>query len=379
VAALLVANAWKTENASPAALVRKVHAGLEAGSPVTVLFDERDSQVGGDKERAEAIRGIMNSGYERGGSYSRIVGEGAKMSVVDFGTFGAKALAGIGALSDTVASRSIPIRMKRARRGKVERFRKREVKHEAAEIVGKLASWCQANINALRNSRPEIPEQLSDRQADCCEPLLAIADLAAGEWPEAARRAIIELCAEAQADDQSIKVRLLADIQQIFFERGVDRLWSEDLVRTLAEIETSAWAEWSKGKPLTKTKLAHLLNPFAIQPDSVRIGDRTKKGYNLSDFSEAFSLYLPPQKWNNGTKPENTGEKAKFESGTAEPCSASENAEHPNKNGACSSVPLSNGGGTASSLTCPRCGNREQNFAAARYHHLKLCPKIDLL
>jgi hypothetical protein len=30
--------------------------------------------------------------------------------------------------------------------------------------------------------------------------------------------------------------------------------------------------------------------------------------------------------------------------------------------------------GNGDLLTCDRCGNREQNLAAARYHYRKLCP-----
>lgn len=99
----------------------------------------------------------------------------------DFDTFCAKAIAGIGKLPDTVADRSIPIRLKRARRGEVETFRKRDAEHEASEIKARLAAWCAANIEKVCAARPEIPEQLSDRQADCCEPLLAVADLTGGD------------------------------------------------------------------------------------------------------------------------------------------------------------------------------------------------------
>ncbi len=186
--------------------------------------------------------------------------------------------------------------MKRARRGEVERFRKREAERDAGEIKARQAAWCAANIEKLRDARPKLPDQLSDRQADCREPVLAIADLAGGAWPEAARCALVELCAEAQADDQSTGVRLLSDIRRIFDERETDRISSADLVGVLTEIETSPWAEWSHGKPITKTKLSRLLSKFGIASDSVRFGDSTLKGFVVSDFEDAFSRYLPPQK-----------------------------------------------------------------------------------
>jgi hypothetical protein len=338
VCKVLVANPWKTENASPAALVRKVHVGLESGQPVTVLFDERDSQAGGDKERAEVVRGILNSGYERGGFYSRCVGEGTKMQVVDFNTFGAKALAGMGSISDTVASRSIPIRMKRARRGEVEKFRQRDtvIQGTVAELKPKLAAWSDSNLEALRQARPEIPKSLSDRQSDCCEPLIAIADLAGGDWPQAARKAIVTLCGKAQAEDDSPGVRLLQDVRRIFAERQVDEIASTELSETLAQIETSPWGEWSHGKPITATRLARLLKPFDIVPDRIGGKDSQARGYTLRQFKDAFSLYLPSsppfQTVNPSTDRINTGENEDLNPSTESPVDTSENAVTPAKN-----------------------------------------------
>lgn len=263
------------------------------------------------------------------------------MSYKDFETFCAKAIAGIGKLPDTVADRSIPIRLKRVPRGEVKKFRKREVKHEAAGNKARIAAWCSANLESLRDARPQMPDALSDRQADCCEPLVAIADLAGGEWPEAARRALVELCCEAQADDQSTGVQLLADVNAIFAERDADRISSADLVEALAAIETSPWAEWWQGKPITAPKLARLLARFGIAPDSVRFGDSTRKGYRLSDFEDAFSRYLTTENRNNGTTRINIGKHASLQSGTIGPCSVSESAENANGNGPCSGVPVS--------------------------------------
>jgi hypothetical protein len=147
----------------------------------------------------------------------------------------------------------------------------------------------------LRQARPNLPEELSDRQADVSEPLLAIADAAGGEWPERARRALIELCAQAQAADDSIGVRLLADIREIFKERAIDRIASAELVKSLADIETSPWSEWTHDKPLTPSRLARLLKPFEITPAVLRVGDNTPRGYLIGQFLDTFERYLPAE------------------------------------------------------------------------------------
>jgi len=285
---LLVAHPWYTGRATAAVLIRKI----DSKKP-SLLLDESDTAFGGEKEYAETLRGILNTGYKRTGVASCCVGQGANISYKDFATFCAKAIAGIGKLPDTVADRSIPIRLKREPRGRVERFRKRDAEREAARIKARLAAWCNENIESLRDGRPDIPESLSDRQADCCEPLLAIADLAGGDWPEAARQALVELCGESEADDQSVGVRLLTDIRDIFAERDIDRIGSGEMAEALAGIETSPWPECSNGKPITAHKLARMLGRFGITPGTIRVEGKTAKGYYVRDFEDSFTRYIP--------------------------------------------------------------------------------------
>ena len=253
---LLVAKPWLTGRVTAAVLIRKID-----GEQPTLLLDESDAAFSGEKEYAEALRGVLNTGHRRGGKASCCVGQGSAIGYKDFSTFCPKAIAGIGSLPDTVADRSIPIRLKRAARGEhVERFRRRDVENHATELRALLEAWSLTAIERLRNSRPILPDALSDRQQDGAEPLLAIAELAGGEWPEIAREALVELCSSAQARDESIGVRLLADIKDIFKDGDVDRIPSADLAAALAEIETSPWGEWGKaGKPISAAKLARLL------------------------------------------------------------------------------------------------------------------------
>lgn len=343
----LVSEPWFTGRVSAAVLVRKI----DAEQP-TLLLDESDAAFGSEREYAEALRGVLNTGYQRGGVSSCCVGQGANISCKDFSTFCAKAIAGIGKLPDTVASRSIPIRLQRAQRGTVSKLRQRDGERETAELRVALAAWCGANLDRLRSARPEIPERLSDRQADCCEPLLAIADLAGADWPDIARRALVELCCAAQEADQSIGIRLLADIRAIFLERGVDRISSADLVEALAEIETSPWSEWSKGKPITKPKLAHLLNKFGITPSTVRFPNgKVAKGYYRADCTDAWGLYLPQDttptlhgdasKRSSVTTRANTGENTNFENGTPSSCNGRENMQIASKDALCNGVTVS--------------------------------------
>lgn len=287
---VLVVNPWMTGRVTAAILIRKV----DAEQP-TLLLDESDAAFAGEKEYAETLRGILNSGHRSSGKASCCI-KGADISYKDFRTFCPKAIAGIGNLPDTVADRSVPIRLKRAAPGEVvERFRLRDVQAEATALRNEIEAWCLMIAESLTEARPELPDALTDRQQDGAEPLLAIADAAGGAWPKWARAALVELCSEAQRSDDSIGKQLLADICQIFKSKGLDRLSSADLAAALADIETSPWCEWSHGKPLTPGKLARLLKPFEVSPEGIRVGDKTPRGYLVGQFQDAFRRYLRAQ------------------------------------------------------------------------------------
>ena len=109
----VVARPWLTGRTTAAVLSRKI----DKEHP-TLLLDETDATFRGDKEYAETLRGILNTGYLRSGKTSVCVTRGQSIDYVDLSTFGLKALAGIGNLPDTVADRSIPIRLERKLRPK---------------------------------------------------------------------------------------------------------------------------------------------------------------------------------------------------------------------------------------------------------------------
>src|SRR5262249_27692909 len=141
---------------------------------------------------------------------------------------------------------------------------------------------------------PTIPDSLNDRAADCWRPLLAIADLAGGSWPEIARQAALAL-SNRNGDDGSTGVQLLVDIHKIFQSEGVDGFFSETLIAELAKMEDRPWPEWKNGKAISKSQLARILTRFDITVKTIRIGNDTAKGYKVDQFNDAFSRYLDSQ------------------------------------------------------------------------------------
>jgi hypothetical protein len=296
---LLVPKPWRAVLPSEAVLFRNI----EKDRP-TLLLDELDAVFGNSKDdRKEALRALLNAGFEEKATIPRCVGQ--NLDVRNFRVFCAKALAGIGRLPDTVRDRCIPIRLvRRARDECVERFRKREAKGIIATAQNELATWSQGgrNIDVLRDSRPRVPDELSDRQADICEPLLAIAELAGGEWPERARHALVALCAETE-DDESTGAKLLSAIRDAFDAEGADKVATQRLLETLVDQETDApWADWWEHELKNGNirgpaqRLARLLKPYSLQAGVIRLADNTTaRGYVREDFAEAWKRYCPPK------------------------------------------------------------------------------------
>jgi hypothetical protein len=176
----------------------------------------------------------------------------------------------------------------------VARFRRREVEPETEALRTQVSDWAAEWLVVLDDMRPELPDQLSDRQQDGAEPLLAIAYAAGGEWPARARAALVEVLTGTAAEDQSERVRLLADIRCVFNLTGRDKLSTGELLAKLIQDETLPWGEFTNGRPLTAIGLARILKPFGIQPRTIRLEQGTSKGYFKESFTDAWARYLPP-------------------------------------------------------------------------------------
>jgi|GEM_PF-1506093 hypothetical protein len=283
---ILLKNVWSTSRSTVAALVRKI-----ARDKCTLLYDETDATFKGPDEFAQALRGILNAGYQRGKPATVCVGRDHEPK--DFEVFGPKAFAGIGqSLPDTVLSRSIPIEMRRKLKSETsQKFRLRDIKPEAHALRERLAVWAATHSQGLRDRRPELPEGLSDRSEDIWEPLIAIADSFGDAWPTWARIAAVRLSAKGALADDSTKTRLLNDLRSAFSDD--ERLHTAILLQRLNGMEEAPWSRFHHGdKPLSANGLARLLNDFGIKSRELKIAGTNRNGYERADFADAWGRFL---------------------------------------------------------------------------------------
>ncbi len=290
VLALVVRAPWHTASTTEAALFRRI----EQTEP-TLLLDEIDAIFGSNTERTEPLRACLNAGNRRGAGVARCVGKGAEMEVKDFSVFCPKIIAGIdtGKLPETIRDRAVVLHMQRRRDGEhVQRLRYRFAAGEAEPLRADLETWAAQAADGLRDAVPGLPDNLSDRQADAWEPLFAIADLAGDEWPKRARDAAVTLSAEPD-DGASRGALLLAAIRDAMDSSDV--IATADLLEQVNANEELPFGGWSEGNGLDGRGLARLLKPYGVRPTTVRLGDRTAKGYKRSDLNDAWARYLPAE------------------------------------------------------------------------------------
>lgn len=285
---LLVKSPWQAVSPTAATVYRTI----EAVEP-TLLLDEVDAIFGSRSETNEALRAVLNAGHRKGQWVPRC--EPPKFDVKKYNVFCPKALAGIGDLPDTVADRSISIRLKRrAPAEHVRRWRHREVEEDAIPIRDGLAEWAESAD--LREARPELPNELNDRAMDGWEPLLAIADAAGGQWPGWARAAAVELDGDTEVAEASWGIRLLTDLAEIFAGRSDDAIPSRELLEILNDLDESPWGGFRDSRGLDGRGLAHKLRPYDIRPTTFRDGAGTHKGYRREHLADAFTRYLESER-----------------------------------------------------------------------------------
>jgi hypothetical protein len=105
---------------------------------------------------------------------------------------------------------------------------------------------------------------------------------------------VARLLSGLRADEQGAGLALLADIRSLFGVAGTNEMPTENLLEGLVKLEERPWPTYNRGKPMTARQLAGLLRPFGIFSKTIRVGDKTPKGYLLEHFEDAFLRYLHP-------------------------------------------------------------------------------------
>lgn len=308
---------------------------IELWSP-TLLIDEVDAFLRDNEE----ARGILNAGFTRDSAFViRCVGDDHMPT--KFNVWGAKALCGIGKIADTLSDRSVPLRMRRKKPGETAAHLRHSEPKQWDRLRSQIARFIDDNAMRIAVSRPKQIDGLNDRANDCWEPLLQVAEVAGGHWPQIARHAALFLHGVQEASP-SIGVELLADIKSAFDDKHVSKFFSAQLLETLVQDEEAPWATWNRGKAMTPRQLSAKLADFGVKPGSIRIGTALKKGYSREQFADAFDRYLssePPVLSGTPAQPSNYAGCNDFSSGTLGMLVPDEKIPKASNHAVCAGVP----------------------------------------
>ena len=239
----------------------------------------------------EDIRAMVNAGHRKGATAGRCVVRGTTITTEELPSYSAVALAGIGTLPDTLMSRSVSIWMRKRGPGEsIEPFRPRLHQSEGHALREQLADW-MASICGLP-PWPTVPSEITDRDEDKWEALLIVGERAGGDWPERARSAAVTLVTDVTASRPTLGVQLLTDLLHVFTVKGVDKLFTETILRSLNSIVDSPWGSL-QGRPLDARRLAGLLRPFGVLGGTIRVGEQTGKGYQRAALQDPWLRYVP--------------------------------------------------------------------------------------
>lgn len=273
-----------TINSSPAAVYRSI-----TDDPPTLLVDEADTIFGPKADGNEDLRGLLNAGHQRNRPAMRY--DATRNQVESIPTFCMAALAGIGAMPDTIEDRAVVVRMRRRAPGEtVAPFRHRRDRPPLRALAAAINQWLRADLSILEAAEPPMP--VEDRAADTWEPLVAVADHAGAHWPERARAAVLALTAEADENTAtSARLRLLMACRTAF---GTDTaLPTAVLLERLKADPESEWCEYGPNG-LTPMKLGAMLREYDIRSSNIRFPNGTQaKGYHRADFLDAWARYCP--------------------------------------------------------------------------------------
>jgi putative DNA primase/helicase len=253
----------------------------------TFILDEADDLF----SRKTDVKHIINSSWTRGTKIPRQATINGVSTTVWYDPFCPKAIGLLGLnMPRTLASRSIIIKAWPKRPEDKQTFD--HVDDDVfAELRSKLARWSLDNAVALKDARPLYPPEFNNRLQSNWRLLLAISELAGGQWSERAREAAERISRTTRKP--SFGLQLLAALHKMFASRS--EITSEEIIVQLRSDPDGVWIDY-KGGQITQRQVADLLEQYDITPHAVhptKRGNLTLRGYSREQFIDVFTRFVP--------------------------------------------------------------------------------------
>jgi hypothetical protein len=194
----------------------------------------------------------------------------------------------IGKVPDTIADRSIVVRMQRKLVAE-KCLPLTEFKPEG--LVAKCVRFAADNSLAVSQAAQTRLPGLNDRAADTYEPLAVLAAIAGDKWFGQLRDAAAWLAGEEILNLQG--AGLLLDLLEIMIGEEGSKILSRVLVDRLSGGEGWVPSVHFGGERVSELEIARVLANYGVKPRTIRVGTTVGRGYIGTDFREALNRYVP--------------------------------------------------------------------------------------
>jgi hypothetical protein len=269
-----------------------IYRAIEKWHP-SLLIDEADGVLKDSKGHDNLeLRSVINSGHTREMAFVlRCVGE--THDVQKFSTWAPKAIALIGRMPDSMMDRSVPIPLKRKTKAETVARIRETPDTVFAELRSKIVRFCQDHGSQIGQAVPTLPAGLNDRAEDCWLPLLAIADVAGGKWPQEARNAALALSADTD-DADTFTTKLLKALKEDFEDKGENHdqgfQLSGDICTHLNAYTEAPWANLQN--QMTPELLARNLGRYKVKSEQITLNGNRVRGFRWLKLEPIFARYL---------------------------------------------------------------------------------------
>lgn len=177
----------------------------------------------------------------------------------------------------------------------ITRFRPRH-RTMAASYREVLSMWglAEGPRVAVTAEHITLPEEIVNRDAELWEPIMAVAEVLGGDWPDRARAACAEITSGAPGEEDAPRTPvewLLRDLSHVWTP-GAARMSSADIVSGLMALPESPWRRWLDANPDNPAvsggkQLAAMLAERDVRPRVMKISGVAVRGFALTDLMAA--------------------------------------------------------------------------------------------
>jgi Protein of unknown function (DUF3631) len=259
------------------------------GSAITVTFDQLDNSMDVKAPGTGTMLDILMSGAHRSKKQILLVQRNGDWEPEQFDLSFPMGLGKIDDLpSPALRSRCITIRMHPATKLQAKILKARSRGKADDNVRPMLKAVMRSCRDELGRVKVTFPDDLDlNRTADKWRPLLAIAQVAGGEWPKRALEAMVAL--ESEEEERPAQFKLLRHVLEETKGWPHREIFSVELDARMERLGASKF-----GLQFNSIWRGKMLRKVGLKPANYLRGTEQKKGYLINDIRMQAEQYLKP-------------------------------------------------------------------------------------